>query len=69
MTVGLPSTGIDGLFYLLSALAMPLHAANESLLVASDRRSPMARKSPPWALVWKQFAMAITIIAGLWITG
>ena len=69
MTVGLPGSGIGGLFYLLSALAMPLHAASESLLIATGRRSPMLRKSPPWSLVWKQFAMAVGIIAGLWITG
>ena len=69
MTVGLPGAGIGGLFYLLSALAMPLHAAGESLLVATGRRSPRRRKSPPWSLVWKQFAMAVGIIAGLWITG
>ena len=69
MTVGLPGAGIGGLFYLLSALAMPFHAAAESILVAAGRQSPIQRKSPPWRLVWKQFAMAVAIIAGLWITG
>ena len=69
MTVGLPGAGIGGLFYLLSALAMPFHAAAESLLVAAGRRSPLSRKTPPWSLVWKQFAMASGIIAALWVTG
>jgi tetratricopeptide (TPR) repeat protein len=69
MTVGLPGAGIGGLFYLLSALAMPFRAAGESLLIASGRRSPTARSKPRWSLVWKQFAMASGIIAALWVTG
>ena len=69
MTVGLPGAGIGGVFYLLSALAMPIHALAESAMVASGLRPRSWRRSPPWRLVWKQFAIAVTIIAGLWTTG
>ena len=69
MTVGLPGAGIGGVFYLLSALAMPVHALAESAMVAAGLRSAASRRSPPWRLIWKQFAIALTIIAGLWFTG
>ena len=69
MTVGLPGAGIGGVFYLLSALAMPVHAFAESALIAGGIRSGSARRSPPWRLVWKQFAIAVGIIAGLWTMG
>ena len=69
MTVGLPGAGIGGVFYLLSALAMPVHALAESAMVAAGLRSAASRRSPPWRLIWKQFAIALTIIGGLWVTG
>ncbi|MEO5589433.1 MAG: hypothetical protein ABIS03_07590, partial [Gemmatimonadaceae bacterium] len=69
MTVGLPGAGIGGMFYLLSALAMPIHALAEAALCAAGLRKPEARRSPPWSLVWRQFLIAVAIIAGLWLTG
>lgn len=69
MTVGLPGAGIGGLFYLLSALLMPVHAAGEALLVAAGLRPAVARKTRSWRLIWTQFAIASAIIAGLWVTG
>lgn len=68
MTVGLPGAGIGGLFYLLSALFMPVHAG----LDLAFRKSGIVRgasRQPPWGLIWRQFATAVAIIAGLWLTG
>ncbi len=61
MTVGLPGTGIGGMFYLLSALAMPLR---EAYRLARGRAAPGR-----WAVVAGQIAIAGGIIAGLWATG
>lgn len=69
MTVGLPGSGIGGVFYLISALSMPVHAAIESVLCAAGVRANADRRSPRWSLVWKQFAIAVGIIAALWVTG
>lgn len=69
MTVGLPGAGVGGIFYLLSALMMPVHAATESLLAALGVRRADERRSPPWGMIWRQFATALGIIAGLWLTG
>jgi len=53
MNVGLPGTGIGGLFYLLSALCMPFSG----------------RVSGRWRVVARQTAMAVGIGAGIWLTG
>ena len=60
MTVGVPGTGIGGMFYLVSALAMPLRQAYRSL-----RRRPSAG----WRIVAGQAAMAGAILAAIWVTG
>ncbi|HYK82289.1 MAG TPA: tetratricopeptide repeat protein [Gemmatimonadales bacterium] len=61
MTVGLPGTGIGGLFYLLSAAAMPLGEAYRRL------RGRAARGG--WRVVLGQTAIATGILAGMWATG
>ena len=66
MTVGVPGTGIGGMFYLVSALAMPLRQAYRWL-----RRRPL-RSSPSsvgWRIVAGQTAMAGAILAAIWVTG
>jgi len=54
MNVGLPGTGIGGVFYLLSALCMPV--------------AELTRRTR-WRLVARQAAMAVGIGAGIWLTG
>jgi len=61
MTVGVPGTGIGGMFYLLSALAMPLRQAYR-----------WARRRPSfagWRVVAGQTVMAGAILAAIWATG
>ena len=58
MNVGLPGTGIGGMFYLLSAVCMPLVEALRG-----------GRSSVRWRLVGRQFLMAAGIAAGMWIAG
>ncbi|HXG97852.1 MAG TPA: hypothetical protein VNJ06_12170 [Gemmatimonadales bacterium] len=60
MTVGVPGTGIGGMFYLVSALAMPLRQAYRSL-----RRRPSLGK---WRVVAGQTAMTGGILAAIWVT-
>ena len=67
MTVGLPGSGIGGVFYLLSALAMPVDAAIRSLMSLLGVRT--SERAPRWDLVWRQFGIAVTIIASLWMVG
>ncbi len=61
MTVGVPGTGIGGMFYLVSALAMPLRKAYRAL-----RRRP---SSAGWRVVAGQTAMTGGILAAIWVTG
>jgi tetratricopeptide (TPR) repeat protein len=61
MTVGVPGTGIGGMFYLASALAMPLRQAYRWL-----RRRP---SSGGWRVVAGQTAMAGAILAAIWVAG
>lgn len=68
MTVGLPGAGVGGIFYLLSALAMPVHAAARHFLHRAGSNAG-GELPPRWGLIWKQFATAVGIIAGLWVTG
>ena len=63
MTAGLPGTGIGGMFYLLSAVVMPLR---EALRRARGRGRPIAGG---WRVVAGQTAIAGGIIAGMWATG
>ena len=64
MTVGVPGTGIGGMFYLLSALAMPLRQAYRSL-----RRRPSSGRWGGWRVVAGQTAMTGGILAAIWVTG
>jgi len=60
VTAGLPGTGIGGIFYLASALAMPLRAAYERL---------RGRPAGEWRVVRAQVAIAGGILGGMWGTG
>ena len=57
MNVGLPGTGIGGMFYLLSALCMPLVEA-----VRSVRDRDWSR----WRVVGRQLGLAVGMAAGIW---
>ena len=61
MTVGVPGTGIGGMFYLVSALAMPLRQAYRWV-----RRRP---SFAGWRVVAGQTVMAGAILAAIWVTG
>jgi hypothetical protein len=58
MTVGLPGSGIGGVFYLLSALCMPVVAA-----VRWFRSQDGA-----WGMVFRQLSLAVGVIVGLAVT-
>lgn len=60
MNVGLPGTGIGGMFYLLSALCMPLVEAAQG-----GRRGDASR----WKIVGRHLALAAGIGLGIWSTG
>ena len=61
MTAGLPGVGIGGIFYLASALLMPVRS-----LVAVMRGRPADAR---WPLALKQASLAAGILGTLWITG
>jgi len=56
MNPGLPGTGIGGLFYILSALCMPICEARRRWQGAATR---------PWPLVARQFAIAVGVVAAM----
>ncbi len=60
MTVGLPGTGIGGIFYLASALAMPLREAYRRI---------RGRAAGNWRVVVAQLAIAGGILGAMWLTG
>lgn len=60
MNVGLPGVGLGGLFYLLSALLMPVHALVQRARGVTSRRA---------ALVLRQMTLAVGIAGALWLTG
>ena len=60
MTVGLPGTGIGGLFYLVTALLMPVRELGLTLRGRSNGKR--------WRSVVLQVALAGGIIGGLWAT-
>jgi tetratricopeptide (TPR) repeat protein len=66
MTVGLPGSGIGGLFYLASALWMPIHALVRR---ARGALTLTQRQSVSSGIIARQFAIAVTIIAAVWATG
>ena len=61
MNVGLPGTGLGGLFYLLTALLMPIVE-----LIRTIRSGKVNRTR--WRMATSQAALAGGIIAGLWGT-
>ena len=60
MNVGLPGTGIGGLFYLLTALLMPV----VELTLTLRGRSSVTR----WQIVLRQVTLALGVLRGLWAT-
>src|SRR5512132_562321 len=68
MNAGLPGAGIGGMFYMLSAIAMPFHAARRAM---RRWRDPHLVDEPPvrWRPVFRQFMIAVGIVAALWLTG
>jgi len=62
MTVGLPGTGIGGLFYIVLAFMMPVREA--CMLIVGKGRS-LKR----WLAIGVQTANAAGIVAGLWGIG
>lgn len=62
MSVGIPGTGIGGLFYLASGLLIPVRE-----ILASARRRERAAKVGP--LIVRQTFLVIGVLAGIWITG
>ena len=65
MSVGMPGTGIGGMFYLLSALATPLSEAYRR--VRRGARGGLGTRG--WRPVAGQLALAGGILAGMWATG
>ena len=61
MAAGIPGAGIGGLFYLASALLMPVRA----LVLTARGRGSEAR----WALAFRQSSMAVGVLLALWGTG
>lgn len=58
MVVGVPGTGIGGLFYLLAAAFMPVR----ELILLVQGRSSLAR----WRFIALQWAMITGMLASLW---
>jgi hypothetical protein len=61
VSVGLPGTGIGGIFYLMSALCMPFREGYRALAGRSDSRSR--------GVVVRQFFMALGVLGGIWVAG
>jgi hypothetical protein len=61
MSVGLPGTGVGGLFYLVSALCMPFREAYRAATGRSDARSR--------DLVMRQTLIALGVLGGIWLAG
>ncbi len=61
MTAGLPGTGIGGLFYVASAIAMPLREVYRR----ATRRGPRTR----WRIVAGHAGLGVAIVAAMWGAG
>lgn len=61
MSVGLPGTGVGGLFYLASALCMPFR---EALRAAAGRSNQRSRR-----VVLRQTLIALGVLGGIWLVG
>ena len=59
MTAGIPGSGIGGVFYVIGALLLPVRT-----LILQLRGVPVK-----WAPVFRQFGLALGILAGLWLAG
>ena len=59
MSIGLPGSGVGGVFYLLSALYMPVHSAQRKVRGGK----------PKVRIALRQSVMAVLIIGALWFTG
>lgn len=59
MTVGVPGAGIGGLFYLASAIVLPLRAG-----IRAARGEPVA-----WGPVVRQWVLAVTMLIAIWFAG
>lgn len=59
MTVGIPGTGIGGLFYILAALLLPLRG-----LFLRCRHIHVA-----WKRILKKSALALGVLLGIWTSG
>lgn len=57
MSAGIPGLGLGGLFFVLSALAAPAIELGRTVMGTS---SPAA-----WSRVWRQFAIAVAMIAAV----
>jgi tetratricopeptide (TPR) repeat protein len=64
MAAGIPGVGIGGIFYLVTALLMPVH---ELWLVA--RREPGAGSAARWRVITRQWSIAAGILVAIWATG
>src|SRR5207249_11661224 len=60
VTVGLPGTGIGGIFYLASALVMPFREVYRRL---------RGRPAGDWRVVTGQLAITGGVLGGMWVTG
>jgi len=60
MTAGLPGLGLGGLFFILSALLAPLVELSR---IARGRSAPGA-----WRAIWRQFAIAVTMLVAIELT-
>jgi hypothetical protein len=60
LNAGLPGTGLGGLFYILSALWMPVDAVYGRM---------RGHKAVPWPVILRQAGIALGVIAALWLTG
>src|SRR5688500_12710738 len=67
MTAGIPVAGIGGIFYMVSAIAMPFHAAYRA--VKRRNANPDDELPVEWRPVFRQFAIGLGIVVALWLTG
>lgn len=61
MNAGLPGIGLSGVFYIVSALLMPVAELGRVATGRARRRS--------WLSVFRHFAIAAGMIAAMWLAG
>jgi tetratricopeptide (TPR) repeat protein len=67
MTVGMPGAAIGGLFYLFSALAMPVREAFRA--IRGSRRPEAGERPARWGPALRQAGIALGILVTMWATG